>query len=448
VICILKGVVTPLTSTKMSSSKVTLYTGFSAITTDKFRESTLKKGFKLVLSNHVFNVKEEQEDGKPTIIYARCVRQASVTKEPYKLRFVLDTDRKISKCQCSCIAGINGNCKHCAALVNYINNERDDSKTAQPCQWQKPSSRGKELYPKGKKLSELFQSNFPFQPHTFSPPSPEIQDRFKQLLSKSQEESGQLFKVMTTTLSETSGDQEASSPCSEEIKSLFQIERELPPASFVAKVQSTGKILLIKLHKAIPFDLQVYFDTKVHRSAEDCLNICNSTIRQSSCNAWFSERSFRITASKAHKILRARTPETQLRHFFSVPICTKSMRYGIAMELEAKKKFQELNPRLEIIDVGLVICPEQCWLAASPDSLIKDENGDLHVLEIKCPLSCANSQIRVKYLDDQDQLSRKDLYYCQVQLQMFVTGLKKCFFFVFSRQDYKQVIVHHDQDFV
>jgi len=84
------------------SNDIVLKTGFQEIFATVFRTSTLKKGKKLV--SHVFNVEEHHSLNKVVII-GSCLRQASVTKLPYKVELEVDRDRSLVGGYCSCISG-------------------------------------------------------------------------------------------------------------------------------------------------------------------------------------------------------------------------------------------------------------------------------------------------------------------------------------------------------
>lgn len=85
-------------------SSVVLRTGFSTISATCFRKSTLKKGKKLL--RHIFNVEEVQSNSE-NIIHGFCVRQASISKDPYKVELQLNGEREVIGGRCSCISGKN-----------------------------------------------------------------------------------------------------------------------------------------------------------------------------------------------------------------------------------------------------------------------------------------------------------------------------------------------------
>jgi len=57
----------------------------------------------------------------------------------------------VNHTSCDCPAGAGEKCKHICALIYYINNEQNTSKTDLPQQWGKPSKVGELKYKKGTK---------------------------------------------------------------------------------------------------------------------------------------------------------------------------------------------------------------------------------------------------------------------------------------------------------
>ena len=130
-----------------------------------------------------------------------------------------------------------------------------------------------------------------------------------------------------------------------------------------------------------------------------------------------------------------------------------NFKYGHEMEPLAIQKYEEVTGN-KVDKTGLVVKMGKCFLAASPDGLVIDENGDIIVLEVKCPIKCKDKNIFIEYLDQnyvngriEHELSKKHPYYTQVQLQLFCCGAKTAHFFVYSSVDYQLVTVDFDQDF-
>lgn len=85
-------------------TELKIRTGFEQIFATCFMKSTLRKGRKIV--PHIFNV-EEVRTGNETVIQGRCVRQASISKDTYRVELSLDVTRKIISGYCSCVSGYN-----------------------------------------------------------------------------------------------------------------------------------------------------------------------------------------------------------------------------------------------------------------------------------------------------------------------------------------------------
>ena len=100
---------------------------------------------------------------------------------------------------------------------------------------------------------------------------------------------------------------------------------------------------------------------------------------------------------------------------------------------------------------GIIISPCAPWMAVSPDRKIYNPNMSppFGLLEIKCPQ--VTSVLERDYLvkDDKDelQLKRNHEYYTQIQMQLAVTGLKWCDFFVWCENDHHLETIAFDMNF-
>ncbi len=182
------------------SSKKTLFAGFSTVqwkvgvADEEHRDSTKEKGKKLVESGHVFDVKEVRENEEIEII-GFCVRETNIRDKPYKICLELDQARNVKDARCQCIAGLHGDCKHTAALIHFVNSERQESKTDEKCTWRTPSKYGQKLYPKGKSFDEIFGFNTP-RP-SFKPPPAAEQESHLKLLQKYGDSNSLMFQMLT-----------------------------------------------------------------------------------------------------------------------------------------------------------------------------------------------------------------------------------------------------------
>lgn len=112
------------------------------------------------------------------------------------------------------------------------------------------------------------------------------------------------------------------------------------------------------------------------------------------------------------------------------------------MESSARKKYEQINNCI-VKRVGVIISKYQPWLCASLDGVVIDDSCISKIVEFKCPSTCQNKPVinavdqvsNVKYLEcinGKVELKKSDVYYSQVQAQMYVTGMSVCDLFVFS----------------
>jgi len=112
-------------------------------------------------AGHVHNV-EEIRCGEEVQITANCVPERSIRKTPYTICLELDSlaSRKVvnsAKTRCSCPSGISAKCKHSAAVLLYINEERSEGPTDEEKKWKRPSKKAQSLYPKGEAIETLYK---------------------------------------------------------------------------------------------------------------------------------------------------------------------------------------------------------------------------------------------------------------------------------------------------
>ena len=117
-------------------SKRILKTGFLKISHEKLleqkvcdigileRKTLWANGKKLLEANHLHDISEVQESGKPSIIRASCVKSCSVNEKWNVELEVEESSRIIKSAHCSCWIGERGDCKHTAALITFINEFR------------------------------------------------------------------------------------------------------------------------------------------------------------------------------------------------------------------------------------------------------------------------------------------------------------------------------------
>jgi putative phage-type endonuclease len=404
---------------------IILHGGFSTIKAEHFRAETLRKGSEL--TKHLYAV-EEIRSKEQIFFKAKIVRTTCLNEAPYSITFELDQSRNFKDGRCNCVAGITANCKHSAALFLFINNERSTSQTDKEQQWKTPSKKIQVLYPKGETVEQLLGGKGDTKSQIC------VEKKSSESLSKLADELKQfgltnssLYKSLTVEKAQILSEETVLPQCDEAIKEIF-----FHPSDVILGSNSAH--------------LSNFYMNNVHCSSQIAFDLFLSTFGQSKNKNWFSARKTRISASKAHLIANARKVETQLKYFFTNTVDNEHLRYGRETEAQAKIKYTGIT-RNDIHECGVVISTSHPWICASPDGLVKDPNGNLIVLEVKCPSSCKGQSINVPYLKN-NELKINHQYYTQIQIQMFCCNAKYCHFFVFSKIDYRLLVIERDEKFL
>lgn len=214
----------------------------------------------------------------------------------------------------------------------------------------------------------------------------------------------------------------------------------------------------------LPQHLYDFYLNNIVITAEKILDICIQTIDQSKCREWYSARRLRLSASSnIHqiKIRRKKTIEILVGELINPKtVGCAATRYGLSQE-ELAKNFYETLYGCEVKKIGLVISKYQPWLCASVDGVVTKDKCILKLVEFKCPLSCKNKPIidtekqtcNVSYLKFNDgilQLRTSHIYFTQVQVQLYVSGLAICDLFIYSPKSNGSCVVkvHRDEKFL
>ena len=408
-------------------SCVTKYGGFEQIEAEGFfRKELLKSGKDLLHGEHLISEEvKEVRDMTKTAIYGKCVREMSVRETPYQIEFQISSDRKLLDARCACVAGRTGQCKHAAALFLYINEERSTSQTDEMQKWRMPSRKRRLLYPKGETIQILFDL-----PSSQRPTFRQSQDYLTDIAEKMAAcglTDRSLYKSITAEKSSTE-DQNSPSKVPDEIVSLLSVE------------------LFIACSSLTPNDEEkTFYDNNVACTQEKAIEIYCDTIGQDRNKRWFLHKKYRLSASKAHQISRAKAPN-RLKYFIGFQGDHPNLRYGREMEPLAREKYREVTGN-EIIECGLFVKSCQPWICSTPDAIVRTSEGELITLEIKCPSSCKGKKISTSYLSN-GALKINHPYYCQVQIQMYCANVEKCHFCVYSQEDYIIIEIRRDDYFL
>lgn len=304
---------------------------------------------------------------------------------------------------CGCKGG-RGFCKHAAPICIFVNKENTQSKTDSPMIWNRPPEVQLERYRKGctieemliqKKSNNIFTATIPKQIFTFKDVRNIDNIKFENCaLSRSL--NAEIECVNSRLQNEALRFVEARELQDLRTK-MYQLQMNNTCSQYHAYRSSLNENGNLKLSRMnCPMDYNLFYRSRVVVNKEKWERIFSNSIKQSETAIWFTERYLRVTASqKAHRIKTRQTNFESLALQFKNQRykggLTDAMRYGLAMESQAKLALSE-QIGLKIYDSGLVVCIKQPFLACSPDGIILN-NGNCELIEIKCPFSCQNSAI-------------------------------------------------------
>ncbi|TRY80863.1 hypothetical protein TCAL_13375, partial [Tigriopus californicus] len=354
-------------------SKIVIKSGFSAVACPFDNFKSLELGQKLSQAGHIYDITEVREPSKETLVYSKCVPQTNVSNPPWRVEITLNNERIVTQAHCSCPAGLSGHCKHRAALVITLNNHRDESQTDNQQAWRKPSTHGKSLYPKGKRVKEIIKSKSRGPSPSYALPSKKIRAHYMKDLEEFGLANSQIYHELKEESREVQSEAKGSLAIPDWVKNVLSAQHQ-----FV----TTAAIHL----ETLPSKLRQFYQEHVCVDDETTKSIFEATLEQSGSVMWINQRKLRITGSRAHGIFRGRTPHTRAGNFFKSPPEVESIKYGRRMEKAALEQYQLITKR-EVFRPGLVIKKVQPWLATTPDGLFIDEEGNVGVLEIKSPKS-------------------------------------------------------------
>lgn len=213
----------------------------------------------------------------------------------------------------------------------------------------------------------------------------------------------------------------------------------------------------------LELNIEDFYNQNVRLSEKEIIQLCCDTLKQSSSREWYKARRLRISASSnVHSIKTlSRKPIEKLVGEMLYPdkIDCASTRYGLREEGNARKMYEEVTHCM-VKSVGVIVSALQPWLCASLDGVVIEDGCISKIVELKCPSSCekkpavniADNSCNVKYLQFDGGhfvLKKNELYFTQIQVQMYVTGMTVCDLFVYSPVENGSCLieVHRDEVF-
>lgn len=178
--------------------------------------------------------------------------------------------------------------------------------------------------------------------------------------------------------------------------------------------------MLIHASNELKHDVNQFIESVVEKLDKSALNLIEKvTRRQFKSPLWYELRYARITASKVYEVSKCQTPDGSLVAAImgAKTPDTTAMKRGRNLETAVIKTAQNIKKKVK--PCGLFISQEHPMIAATPDGITSDA-----VIEVKCPTSETTKNNYIK----NGVVAKK--YVAQVQLQMYVTNMKKGYFCV------------------
>ena len=197
--------------------------------------------------------------------------------------------------------------------------------------------------------------------------------------------------------------------------------------------------------------LRMRIKERVGVTLDECRTIEKETQGQSDSKIWHLERSKRLTSSLFGRIInrrKAMEPKSLLGTIQKTgkAICTPALKWGRDKEKVALQQYLEshCDPRMKVMECGLIINPRWPWLGASPDGLLIDTGKVAGGIEIKCPFSkkemnladaCKDKKFFLEMSSCGPKLKSSHAYFYQCQGIMNIAGLQSIDFVVYTEKE-------------
>lgn len=201
-----------------------------------------------------------------------------------------------------------------------------------------------------------------------------------------------------------------------------------------------------------PIDRILKMNYLVDITKEKVIEVEKSTRGQYKNKEWHYHRKIRITASIFHTVchLRQTTMPTYAKQILNKEAFkSKACTHGIINEDVAIKKYEEITD-LVVEKCGLYISIERPYLGASPDGLLGPET----IIEVKCPYTVRYREVTpesvpyLSYINGVLTLKKNNIYYSQIQGQLYVTQRKFCNLLVFTFKSMEVIFIERDDTFI
>lgn len=331
-------------------------------------------------------VQIKREQGVCTIKCKICPEH-KVRSKAYNVTLILnEKENEVISCQCHDCAASAGGCKHSVAFLMWVHRRTEEpASTSVECYWKKPTLSRVGTTIKYITVEQMCEKAVPHRPG-----SSELYNEF-------------IAEAKSNNISHCE---------------LLKFQHDFKHKD----------VMLYSLHcflmnqsEETSADVDKFIEVmKTIVTEAEISAIEEATRKQNKSRLWYEMRYGRVTASKAYEVSVCRTPEGSLiatAMGAKIPD-TLAMKRGRTLEKAVRMRVASiLNKKISIC--GVYICHEHPMIAASPDGLTKDA-----VIEIKCP---TQAKTKDRYIKNGVIMEK---FNAQVQLQMYATGMRKCYFCV------------------
>ena len=425
-------------------------------------------------------------------------------KDFYDLWFILEgrgpNRGSVIEAYCKCKGGRDGGCKHIASamysLEALLNSRGEESVTSGTCQWKPKTQSNSEpceikdvliekIKPpsnKRKKKSYTWLQNIEFDPRSsqdkkprkkrsmsrftkrLCPPDPPKEDfdgtpvilpllKKLHLSCETKQDAGSMLQEVQVTNTKTSNNQGIMQ---EKISEYLKNNKEGTPEHFKESL--------------------VFTESEIEE-------VDKNTTAQWKCKQWHLHKVGFISASKCKEVFTRQTTlektsdttPTRLAksittYNYSDNISKESViepnnprDWGLKHENSARESYlrvqNHLHHKVKLTSRGFVISKSKPFIGASVDDVRSCEcvqNCDRVIVEYKCPWlhkelspkeAFLTKEIGGQQIGNKLQLKRDAKYFYQIQMQMFVLGLKLCEFVVWTKKGITTIQVPHDSTF-
>ncbi|KAJ8685413.1 hypothetical protein QAD02_021206 [Eretmocerus hayati] len=405
------------------------------------------EGEEVMNASHIMYMGITLESVSKIELLCLCVKSSDLFGMPHELLIKItkdDVGRKTLECKCSCKAG-SPTCKHIIGSLEYlIRNEKNSIEVA-------TCTDVTQKWGKLKNDVEVMYAKVPIKSHCHGKQSKSL--KVKHLVDQNIKTYS--MEVMTV--------EDPNFLCSSMALLIHGPVRSTPQVLPLAEEdsynylepQESGSILSApicnKMQEDDPLD-------NVEVDLEAAIDLCTKTKSQSG-RIWRLNRRKRMTGANAYKYITplryneavnwANKIKSQLESSFKG---NENTAHGVRMEPKARARYAEVTGHV-VIQTGSLVNPCIPWLLVSLDGLVLNS----HTIEIKCPVNGKEQPVRsfmgsLPYITESEpnvySLKKKHTYYCQVQLGMFVSNLRRCDFIVYSsyEDNFEVVQVPYDAE--